>query len=47
MRQAGLAKLGHVALDDTEEKANASKHKSMSYKRLSEKEAQLKREVAE
>jgi transposase len=46
-RQAGLAKLGHVALDGTKVKANASKHKSMSYKRLGEKEAQLKREVAE
>ena len=46
-RQAGLAKLGHVALDGTKVKANASKHKSMSYKRLGEKEVQLKREVAE
>jgi transposase len=46
-RQAGLAKLGHVALDGTKVKANASKHKSMSYRRLGEKEAQLKREVAE
>jgi hypothetical protein len=46
-RQAGLAKLGHVALDGTKVKANASKHKSMSYKRLGEKEAQLKGEVAE
>jgi transposase len=46
-RQAGLAKLGHVALDGTKVKANASKHKSMSYQRLGEKEAQLKREVAE
>lgn len=46
-RQAGLAKLGHVALDGTKVKANASKHKSMSYKRLGEKEAQLKREVTE
>jgi hypothetical protein len=40
-RQAGLAKLGHVALDGTKVKVNASKHKSMSYKRLGEKEAQL------
>jgi transposase len=29
-RQAGLAKLGHVALDGTKLKANASKHKAMS-----------------
>jgi len=29
--QAGLMKLGHVALDGTKIKANASKHKAMSY----------------
>ena len=46
-RQAGLAKLGHVALDGTKIKANASKHKSMSYERLNKKEAELRREVAE
>jgi transposase len=45
-RQAGLAKLGHVALDGTKVKANASKHKSMSYERLQKKEAELRREVA-
>lgn len=46
-RQAGLAKLGHVALDGTKVKANASKHKSMSYERLQKKEAELRHEVAE
>jgi transposase len=46
-RQAGLAKLGHVALDGTKVKANASKHKSMSYERLNKKEAELRREVSE
>jgi transposase len=46
-RQAGLAKLGHVALDGTKVKANASKHKSMSYERLHKKEAELRREVAQ
>jgi transposase len=46
-RQAGLAKLGHVSLDGTKVKANASKHKSMSYERLNKKEAELRREVAE
>lgn len=46
-RQAGLAKLGHVALDGTKVKASASKHKSMSYERLTKKEAELRREVAE
>lgn len=30
-RKAGLVKLGHVALDGTKMKANASKHKAMSY----------------
>ena len=34
--QAGLVKLGHVALDGTKIKANASKHKAMSYKRMKE-----------
>ena len=36
-QQAGLVKLGHVALDDTKVKANASKHKAMSYQRMKEK----------
>ena len=40
-------KLGHVALDGTKVRANASKHKAMSYKRMKEKEAQLAAEVAE
>src|ERR1700730_19121809 len=30
----GLARLGHVALDGTQCKANASKHKAMSYGRM-------------
>ena len=38
-RQAGLVKLGHVALDGM--RANASRHKAMSYGRMKEKEAQL------
>ena len=46
-RQAGLTQLGHVALDGTKVKANASKHKSMSYERLQKKEAELRREVAQ
>ena len=33
-QQAGLVKLGHVALDGTKVKANASKHKAMSYQRM-------------
>ena len=46
-RQAGLVKLGHVALDGTKVRANASKHKAMSYGRMKEKEGQLPAEVAE
>ena len=46
-RQAGLVKLGHVALDGTKVRANASKHKAMSYGRMKEREAQLAAEVAE
>ena len=33
-QQAGLVKLGHVALDGTKVRANASKHKAMSYGRM-------------
>ena len=46
-QQAGLVKLGHVALDGTKMKANASKHQAMSYRRMKEKETQLAAEVAE
>ena len=45
-RKAGLVKLGHVALDGTKIKANASKHKAMSYGRMSTAEAALAAEVA-
>src|ERR1700751_4505683 len=43
---AGLVKLGHVALDGTKIKANASKHKAMSYERMKKREAELKAEIA-
>ena len=46
-QQAGLVKLGHVALDGTKVRANASKHKVMSYGRMKEKEAELQAEVDE
>jgi transposase len=46
-RKAGLVKLGRVAVDGTKVKANASKHKAMSYGRMVEKERELKREIAE
>ena len=44
--QSGLAKLGHVALDGTKIKANASKHKAMSYERMAKRAAELEAEVA-
>jgi hypothetical protein len=46
-QRAGMVKLGHVALDGTKIKANASKHKAMSYERMVKKEEQLKREIDE
>ena len=39
-------KLGHVALDGTKIKANASKHKAMSYERMEKRAAELEAEVA-
>ena len=44
-RQAGLVKLGRVAVDGTKLKANASKHKAMSYGRMRSEEARLEQEV--
>ena len=46
-QRAGLVKLGHVALDGAKVRANASRHKAMSYRRMKEKEARLAAEVAE
>jgi transposase/IS5 family transposase len=45
-QEAGLVKLGRVALDGTKVKASASKHKAMSYGRMDEREAVLEAEVA-
>ena len=42
---AGLVKLGHVAVDGTKLRANASRHKAMSYKRMAEQERKLEAEV--
>jgi len=42
---AGLVSLGHVALDGTKLAANASKHKAMSYARMTDAERRLEREV--
>lgn len=44
-QEAGLVKLGHVAMDGTKMKANASKHKAMSYGRMLEEERRLEGEV--
>ena len=46
-RKAGLVKLGHVSLDGTKVKANASKHKAMSYSRMKSRERELERKVEE
>ena len=43
--ECGAIKLGRVSLDGTKLKANASKHKAMSYARMKEKQQQLKEEV--
>jgi hypothetical protein len=42
--QVGLVKLGHVALDGTKIKANASKHNAMSYPRMAKRAAELEAE---
>lgn len=45
-QQAGLVRLGHVALDGTKVRANASKHKAMSYERLLSKRKSYEEEIA-
>ena len=44
-REAGLVRLGHVSLDGTKLRANASKHKAMSYGRMEQREAVLAAEI--
>ena len=44
-QKAGLVKLGHVSLDGTKVKANASRHKAMSYGRMKEEEKRLRKEI--
>jgi transposase len=44
-QSAGLVKLGHVAVDGTKLKANASRHKAMSYGRMKQSEPKLAAEV--
>lgn len=45
-KQAGLVGLGTLALDGTKLRANASRHKAMSYERMARAEAQLEAEIA-
>lgn len=45
-REMGLVKLGTVAVDGTKIKANASRHKAMSYERMQKAEAELKEQIA-
>ena len=44
-REAGLVKFGHIALDGTKMKANASKHKAMSYGRMKQDITRLEHEI--
>ena len=46
-KETGLLKLGHVSLDGTKIKANASKHKAMSWGHAERLERQLRGEVEE
>jgi transposase len=45
-REMGLVKLGTIAVDGTKIKANASRHKAMSYGRMQTTEAELKAQIA-
>lgn len=44
-RKAGMARMGHVALDGTKMRANASRHKAMSYGRMKKAERELAQQV--
>ncbi|MBK7792738.1 MAG: IS1182 family transposase [Betaproteobacteria bacterium] len=44
-RECGLVKLGTIAVDGTKVKANASRHKAMSYRRMEQAEAELKAQI--
>lgn len=46
-REAGLLKVGRLALDGTKVKANASRHKAMSYDRMTAEEERLQQEIDE
>ena len=44
---SGLLKVGRLALDGTKIKANASRHKAMSYDRMQTEEVRLQQEIRE
>jgi transposase len=46
-REAGAPRVGRVAIDGSKVKANASKHKAMSYDRMRDKQRQLREEVTQ
>ena len=46
-RASGLARLGRVAIDGTKIRANTSRHKAMSHRRMQQAEAELEAEIAE
>ncbi len=45
-REAGVVQLGALAIDGSKVKANASKHKAMSYGRMRDEEARLREQIA-
>jgi hypothetical protein len=45
-REAGVVQLGALAVDGSKVKANASKHKAMSYGRMRDEETRLREEIA-
>jgi transposase len=46
-KSSGLVKLGRIAIDGTKVKANASRHKAMSYDRMKKEEERLEKEIAD
>ncbi len=44
-RDAGLVKMGTLAVDGSKLRANASKHKAMSYERMQQEERRLRKEI--
>jgi hypothetical protein len=46
-QELGAPRVGRVAVDGSKVKANASKHKAMSYQRMGEKQRQLRAEVTQ